>query len=158
MISPLLTRILNPAMLMHMLGFTQNMQQLKIIQHMQNIHDTHQQTYKAKSSKTAKPNLANQTCQTKPTNQTCQNKYTEPNLPNWTNHNWFISTYVQYLWALDLQCLEWFCDVRELAWFFNLLICLKQWTPGSVVPLAIFHICIYWAARIVDPIYCPEIV
>ena len=123
----------------------------------------HQQTYKAKSSKTAKPNLANQTCQTKPkkpnlTNQTCQNRYTEPNLPNWTNHNFSVSTYVQYLWALDLQCLEWFCDVREFAWFFNLLICLKQWTPGSVVPLAIFHLCIYWAARIVAPIYCPEIV
>ena len=30
---------------------------------------------------------------------------------------------------------------REVAWFFKLFICIKQFTPGSVVPLALFLFC-----------------
>ena len=62
---------------------------------------------------------------------------------NWTNQYGFVSTYVQYLWSLHLQCEEWLCDVKEVAWLEDRLrdssICWFGFgSQQSVVPEAMF--------------------
>ena len=75
--------------------------------------------YQTEPNKQNPTNKTSQRCQNKPIkpNQTKPTKLIETNLSNWTNQQGFVSSHVQYLWPLALPYQEWFCYVKELAWF-----------------------------------------
>ena len=90
-------------------------------------------------------------------------KYAKPNqtkLTGLTNQHGFVSTDLQYLRPLDLQCEGCFFDVKRLRGLrrgcviFQLLIWLKQSTSGSPAPEAMFindRKYVFWTGL---PLYC----